>query len=566
MLCRHNSKFNINQRKLIMKTLKLLPQKALFLFFMLLGLHGISQNIEKEVDAILSEQYEHNGPGATALIYKDGEVIYRKGFGYANLELDVKMQPEHVFEIGSITKQFTAIAILMLEEQGKLKVEDEITKYIPDYPTNGKTITIHHLLNHTSGIKSYTAIESFREQARVDFTPTELIDVFKNQPMDFDPGEQYRYNNSGYVILGYIIELITGESYEAFVQKNFFDKLGMKNTHYGSHEKIIKNRAYGYQNRDGYVNADYLSMSLPYAAGAIISNVDDLLIWQKALNNHELISKETYEKAINGSSLNNGDYIGYGYGLQAGRIQGSKSITHGGGIFGYTTQGIYLPDEDVFVSVLTNCDCNSPGNYATKIAAIVIGKPFPDIKDAIVLNESELNKWIGAYEFPNGAIRHITVENGKVFSQRENSTKFEIFPLSPTRFIFDGGNIEYNFSMVNGKKQAIFKTEEIAIGKEIDKAPPVAKTEINLSEEVLKGYVGKYQLTPEFAIEIKVNNGKIYGQATGQGPNEIFAEAKDKFFLKVVAAELIFGRDESGNVNKVTLNQGGQQISGKKVE
>jgi hypothetical protein len=205
-------------------------------------------------------------------------------------------------------------------------------------------------------------------------------------------------------------------------------------------------------------------------------------------------------------------------------------------------------------------------NYATKIAAIVIGKPFPDIKDAIVLNESELNKWIGAYEFPNGAIRHITVENGKVFSQRENSTKFEIFPLSPTRFIFDGGNIEYNFSMVNGKKQAIFKTEEIAIGKEIDKAPPVAKTEINLSEEVLKGYVGKYQLTPEFAIEIKVNNGKIYGQATGQGPNEIFAEAKDKFFLKVVAAELIFGRDESGNVNMVTLNQGGQQISGKKVE
>ena len=476
------------------------------------------------------------------------------------------MQPEHVFEIGSITKQFTAIAILMLEEQGKLKVEDEITKFIPDYPTNGKTITIHQLLNHTSGIKSYTAMQSFREKARVDLSPTELIDVFKNEPMDFDPGEQYRYNNSGYILLGHIIEVITDESYEDFVQKNFFDKLGMKNSHYGSHSKVIKNRAYGYQDRDGYINADYLSMTLPYAAGSLMSNIDDLLIWQKALNTNQLISKETYEKAINGSTLNNGEKIGYGYGLGAGTIQGSKSISHGGGIFGYTTQGIYLPEEDVFVSVLTNCDCNSPGNYANKIAAIAIGKPFPDVKDAISLSTDQLNKWKGAYQFPDGAIRHITVNDGKIYSQRENSTKFEIFPLTPSRFIFEEGNIEYNFSMAGGKKQAAFKTGETVIGKEIDKAPPTERTEITLSEDELKEYIGKYELAPGFLIEITVSNGKIFAQATGQGSNEIFAEAKDKFFLKVVAADLVFSRDESGTVNMVTLHQGGQQMPGKKVE
>lgn len=549
-----------------MKIKSTLLQAVLFIGCLLLSLNTTAQSIEQQVDAILNVQYNHDGPGATALIYKDGEVIYRKGFGYANLELDVKMQPEHVFEIGSITKQFTAIAILMLQEQGKLKVEDDITKFIPDYPTLGKTITIHHLLNHTSGIKSYTGMKSFREKARVDMSPAELIDVFKNEPMDFDPGEQYRYNNSGYIILGHIIELVTGASYEDFVQQNFFDKLGMTNSYYGSHQRLIKNRAYGYQDRDGYVNADYLSMTLPYAAGSLMSNVDDLLKWQKALNTNQLISKTTYEKAINGSSLNSGEHIGYGYGLQSGKIQGSKSINHGGGIFGYTTQGIYLPKEDVFVSILTNCDCNSPGNYATKIAAIAIGKPFPDVKDAITLSDAELKKWTGAYEFSGGTVRFITVENGKIFSQRENSTQFEIFPLSPTRFIFEEGNIEYNFSMVNGKKQAVFKTDETMIGKEIDKALPAAKKEMTLSKEELKEYVGKYQLAPEFAIEISVKDGKIFAQATGQGANEIFAESKDKFFLKVVAAELMFSRDDNGKINMMTLHQGGRAAPGKKVE
>ncbi len=549
-----------------MKLSRQLLQTALFTFSLFFSVALTAQNLEQQVDEILSEQYERQGPGAAALIYKDGDVIYRKGFGYANIELDVKMKPEHVFEIGSITKQFTAIAILMLEEQGKLKVEDDITKFIPDYPSNGKSITIHQLLNHTSGIKSYTNMQSFQQKARTDMTPSEIIDFVKNEPMDFDPGEQYLYNNSGYVILGHIIEVVTGTSYEEFVQKKFFDKLGMTNSYYGSHSKVIKNRAYGYSDRGGYVNADYLSMTLPYAAGSLMSNVDDLLKWQKALNTYQLISKATYEKAINGSTLNNGEKIGYGYGLGAGTIQGSKSISHGGGIFGYTTQGIYLPEEDVFVSVLTNCDCTSPGSITNKIAAIAIGKPFPSIKNAVSLNQSQLSKWLGAYEFPDGAIRYITLEDNKLYSQRENSTKFEIYPLSETRYIFEEGDIEYNFSMVNGKKQASFKTDTEVIGTEIDKTPPASRAEITLSESELKEYIGKYELAPGFIIKISARNGKIFAQATGQGENEIFAEAKDKFYLKVVAADLVFGRDENGKVNMVTLYQGGQQAPGKKIE
>lgn len=557
LLINHNAQMKLKQT---------LQRTLLIIGFAVFSFSVAAQNITEKIDAILEAQYDHEGPGATALVYKKGTVIYRKAFGYANLELGVKMQPDYIFEIGSITKQFTAIAILMLEAQGKLSLEDEITRFIPDYPTHGKRITVHHLLNHTSGIKSYTGMQSFRNKARIDMTPTELIDEFKNEPMDFEPGERFLYNNSGYVILGHIIEVVTGDSYEAFVQKHFFDKLGMTNSYYGNHQKLIKNRAYGYQDREGYVNADYLSMTLPYAAGSLMSNVDDLLKWQKALNTHQLISKATYDKAIHGSTLNNGESITYGYGLDAITIQGSKAISHGGGIFGYTTQGIYLPEEDVFVSILTNCDCNSPGRYATKIAALVIGKPFPDVKDAITLSETALKKWEGAYQFSDGAIRFISVEDGKIYSQRENSTKFEIFPLSPTRFIFEEGSIEYNFSIVNGKRQTVFKAGDEIIGHEIARALPTAKKEITLPKKALLAYEGKYQLTPEFAIEITMRDGKLFAQATGQGANEIFAEAKDKFYLKVVAAELIFSRDDTGKVNMLTLHQGGQKMPGKKVE
>lgn len=535
--------------------------------FFLFSFNSYSQSLEQKIDDIIKTKYKPNEPGATVLITKNDEVIYRKAFGSANLELDVDMKPEYVFEIGSITKQFTAISILMLEEQGKLKLDDEITKYIPDYPTQGKTITIHHLLNHTSGIKSYTSMESFMKRARVDMTPTELIDVFKNETMDFDPGEKFLYNNSGYILLGHIIEVISGQSYAEFIENYIFEKLKMTNSYYGSMKKIIKNRASGYQNRDGYVNADYLSLTLPYAAGSIMSNVDDLFVWQKALNTYQLITKESYDKAINGSTLNNGEKISYGYGLQNDDLNGSKSITHGGGIFGYTTQGIYLPKEDVFVSILTNCDCNSPSGVANKIAAIVIGKPFPDFKDSIKLNDEELNKWTGAYQFVDGAIRYITVKDGKIFSQREGSSLFEIFPMSKDDFIFEEGNIEYHFSIKDGKKSTSFDVgANKTLGTEIDKAPPAEKKEIVLDESILKKYIGKYELQPGFVIEVSVEEGKIFAQATGQPKAEMFAEKEDYFFLKVVAAEILFTKNDKGVVDLLTLHQGGQKMPGKKID
>ena len=211
----------------------------------------------------MAEVFTEDGPGGTVLIAKDGKILYRKAFGKANLELGVDMTPEHVFRIGSITKQFTASAILKLRDEGKLELDDDITKYLEDYPTHGHDITIKHLLTHTSRIKSYTGMEEWTAETRKkDFTPQELIEYFKYQPMDFKPGEEYRYNNSAYFILGYIIEVVSGMSYEAYIDESFFKPIGMNDSYYGSTSRIIKNRAYGYNKKDDeYINADFLSMT-----------------------------------------------------------------------------------------------------------------------------------------------------------------------------------------------------------------------------------------------------------------------------------------------------------------
>ncbi|MBU2928525.1 serine hydrolase [Winogradskyella psychrotolerans] len=527
-----------------------------------------SQNLEKSINTYISDQYTADTPGISILVAKDGKIIYMNGFGMSNLELSVKTNPKHVFEIGSITKQFTAVAILMLEEQGKLKITDDITKYIADYPTYGKTITIHNLLNHTSGIKSYTDVPSFISLARTDMTPTELIDTFKNLPMDFDPDTEFRYNNSGYILLGHIIEVVSGQSYADFIKTHIFDKIDMKNSYYGSMLELIPNRASGYsETASGFRNADYLSLTLPYAAGSIMSTTEDLLKWQNALSANILIKKTSLDKAVNGSKLASGETISYGYGFTKGTINGSKTIEHSGGIFGYSSNGIFLPEENVYVIGLTNCDCGSVGAITTNIAAMAIGKPFPKKEDAITLNTEQLSQWLGAYEFDNNIIRHITIKDNQLFSQREGSTNLKIYPMTASNFIFDGGSTSYDFYFENEQRMVKMTTNgNTSIGRGIDKAPPSERKEIQLSNEILTEYIGKYEIQPMFHISISVRDNKTYAIATGQGEVEIFANEKDKFFLKVVPAEILFNRSTEGKIESLTLNQGGQQMLGKKIE
>lgn len=348
-------------------------KKSLLLFISIACIStGYTQTKEARIDQLLNEKFKANTTGAVVLVSKKGKPTYRKAFGLANLELNTKMQVENVFEIGSMTKQFTAVSILMLVEQGKISLEDEITKFIPDYPTHGQKITVHHLLNHTSGIKSYTSMKKLFAVARNDMNPLELIKFFKNEPMDFNPGEKYKYNNSAYIILGYIIEQTSGITYADYIQKNIFDKLNMSNSTYASHSKIIKKRASGYHNRGGYQNAMYISHTLPYAGGSLMSSIDDLNLWQQALTANLLLKKKTVQKAYTNYTLNNGEKINYGYGWNIKTINNETSYEHGGSIFGYKSMGIYIPSKDIYVVILTNCDCISPTQLTRDITKIVI--------------------------------------------------------------------------------------------------------------------------------------------------------------------------------------------------
>jgi len=346
--------------------------KYLFVVITVLFLNSQSnlyaQNLESNIDSLLQEKYPENTPGGAFLIAKNGTILYKKAFGLANLELNIPMQTENIFEIGSMTKQFTAISILILMEKGQLNLDDEITKFIPNYPTNGHKITIQHLLTHTSGIKDFTRIQGLNDLAKKDLTPAELIDFFKNEPMDFIPGEQFKYNNSGYIILGYIIETITGQSYANFVEEQIFKKLEMTSSQYASHKKIIPNRASGYQHKEGYINSREISFTLPYASGSLMSSIDDMFKWQEAIKNNLLISKETTEKAFKNYVLNNGESINYGYGWHIKTINNIRSFEHGGSIFGFKSMGVYFPDLDIYVIGLNNCDCNSPTKITREIA------------------------------------------------------------------------------------------------------------------------------------------------------------------------------------------------------
>jgi len=554
------------------KPTKIIKPFAVLLTIFISSIGVSAQSLTQKMDAIVTSAYGPNAPGISILVAKEGKPIYRKAFGKSNLELDVNATPENVYEIGSITKQFTAVAILMLQEQGKLSVQDEITKYIPDYPTQGKKITIHQLLNHTSGIKSYTNMASFMNLARTDMTPTELIDKFKNEPMEFDPGTAFNYNNSGYILLGQIIEVVTGDTYENFIEQKIFEPLGMKNSRYGKMTEVIPNRANGYSEAetDSYVNANYLSLTLPYAAGSLMSTVDDLLIWQNAISANKLIKRSSLETAINGSTLSNGDKIEYGYGWGTNNIQGELSIAHSGGIFGYSTNGIYLPEQDIYVIGLTNCDCNDVGAITNKIAALAIGKPYPEPKDAVTVTEAEMQQWVGAYEFEDGAIRHITLNDDSLYSLREGSTRaepFKIFPIENGNYFFEDGTISYSFSKSDtGERQATFTANGIpTVGKGIDKKAPSERESILVSEELLKEYYGKYELQPGFVFEVTGKGSQLFAQATGQPKAELFAETDSKFFLKVVPAEITFNKDD-GKVSSLTLNQGGQQMSATKIE
>ncbi len=410
----------------------------------------------EQMDSLLSNIYPADGPGASVLVVKDGKTIIRKAYGMGNIELNIPLRPDMVFRLGSITKQFTSAAIMKLVEQGKINLDDPMTKYLPDYPVHGYNITIENLLTHTSGIKSYTSLpEVMEQQINEDLTVQELTDTFKNQPMDFAPSTAYLYNNSGYSLLGAIIEKVSGKTYEEYIQEEIFTPLGMTHSYYGSFTKIIPNRVMGYHvTEDGVQNAEYISMRIPYSAGSLLSTVDDLQKWTDALYAGKVVSNESLQKMTTPYVLSNGKNAGsdkedqgYGYALSVADLKGHRVVGHGGGINGFSTNLQRIEDEDLLVVILTNNASATigPSTVTSQLFAIALDEPFVE-PDEVKVKASLIKKYAGDYVYEKfGVTISISYADGKLYSQTMGGSKKQLRPSSKTDFFFQNDLVRISF-------------------------------------------------------------------------------------------------------------------------
>lgn len=528
-------------------------------------------DLAAKIDAIMAGIYKPGEPGAAIIVRKDGQTVFRKGYGTADLELGVPIEPDMVFRLGSITKQFTAVSILMLAQEGKLGLQDEITKFLPDYPTQGKRITVEHLLTHTSGIQSYTDMPEWLPLWRKDFTVKELVDFFKDKPMQFEPGRSWAYSNSGYILLGAIIEKVSGKTYEEFVTEKIFKPLGMKGSTYGSTERIIPRRIPGYQaGKSGFVNAPYLSMTQPYAAGSLLSTVDDLAVWSDAVFAGKLVRKEWLDKAFTPYTLANGESAGYGYGWLVGDFAGRRSIEHGGGINGFSTYEMTLPEDRIFVAILTNSAIagRDPEPRAVKIAWLALGLTEPERK-AIVLAARDLDAFAGVYTNERKREFYVSRQGDKLFAQQQGGSKDELTPASATEFFLKDNPARFMFVKDSAGRVTGLRIKSrigpAQVLTKTDKPLPAPRKEAAVDPKLYDRLTGDYELAPEFIITILRRGGKLISQATGQSEVELFPESETRFFLKVVDAQIDFVLDAEGRVTGLVLHQGGRNLPAKKI-
>lgn len=376
------------------------------------------------------------------LVAQNGKILLDKGYGYANLEWQVPNSPEAKFRLGSITKQFTAASILLLEQRGKLKTDDPVKKYLPDAPAAWDKITIYNLLTHTSGIPSFTGFPDYQSTEAIATTPEKLVARFRNKPLDFAPGEKWSYSNSGYVLLGYLIEKISGQSYIDFLQQNVLKPLGMNDSGYDSNSSIILHRAYGYSpGPNGPVNAGYIDMSIPFSAGALYATTHDLLRWEEGLFGGKVLSPASLKKMTTPFKEN------YACGLFVQAVNGHLKIEHGGGIEGFNTDLAYYPDDKLTIAVLGNLNGGAPDAIAAQLAAVVHGEKvvLPSERKEITVPPDILAKYVGTYELAPTFSIVITLESGQLMAQATNQPKFPLFAESESKFFLKVVDAQLDF-------------------------------------------------------------------------------------------------------------------------
>lgn len=571
-----------------MKTAKSL---ALLLLIFITANSSFAQQTATQIDELMKKYYDYGQFNGAILVAEKGKVVYAKGLGLANMEWSMPNQPDTKFRIGSITKQFTATLILQLVEEGKLKLDGKITDYLTDYRKDtGDRVTIHHLLNHTSGIPSYTSRPDFRTAImRNPYKITDFVKQLTSGDLEFEPGSKFSYNNSGYVLLGAIIEKVTGKSYETVLTERILKPLGMTNSGYDSTSPLLPKRASGYEKRpSGYVNAPYLDMSLPYAAGSIYSTVEDLYKWDQALHEGKILSAES-RKLMFTPGLSN-----YGYGIRItdetiGKSElKTKIIGHGGGINGFNSLLTRAVDKGQTVVILDNVgQGRRHGQITTSIIGILNGQPYDPPKQSIAevlypIAEKDVAAAVAeyrklkatkadSYDFAENELQTLGYQ---LVGLKRLKDAVEIFKLNVEMFPKSSNSYDSlgETYLELGEKDLALTSYKKAI--ELNPANANAVRIVNKLEgktatvdaAVFEAYVGEYELTPSFVLLITKEGDKLFAQRVGQSKMDVEAVSETQFSIPQVKASLTFERDSTGKVTGLVLTQGTRTLQGKKIK
>ncbi|HCA07041.1 serine hydrolase [Chryseobacterium sp.] len=419
-----------------------------------LNVSDISQERKKEIDSIINAFAAVNKFNGTALVHYQNKTIFERSYGWQNAEKKIPNQDKSVYQIASLTKSFTALTIVKLSEEGKLSFKDPISKFIPDYP-RGKEITIEHLLTHSSGI--YEALRN-KEYFRLlhtgeTITKSKELSFFKNEPLDFEPGTQFSYTNSGYILLGIIIEKVTGLSYEDAVRKIILNPLKMTHTgfDYLALKSPYKTVPYSYISKTKQDKTEIWNPTLTGPAGQIYSTAEDLYKYYKGLRDYTIVSKESFKKATT-------PYLsGYAYGWFVDDLFGKKLINHGGNIEGSTSYFAMLPDEDLCIILLNNITSKKLEKAGNTILAAILRQPYtlPQPKKEVTLSTDLLKKYVGNYALSDDHIVHILNENGQLFIQNDNDPKVRMLAEKEDVFFLQDDDTEITFTFKKGEKDVI---------------------------------------------------------------------------------------------------------------
>jgi CubicO group peptidase (beta-lactamase class C family) len=533
-------------------------------------------SIAQVADAGLHRVIKDNEPGLALLVAQNGKVLFENGYGLADVEHHRPITPQTRFRIGSITKQFTAASILKLQEEGKLSVNDKLSKYLPDFP-RGEEVTLRHLLTHTSGIHSYTSQPGFLEKVTTPVKTEDVIEAIKKFPYDFDPGKKWLYNNSGFFLLGYLIEKVSGQSYGEFLRRNFFEPLGMTNTGVYRNSAHLEQEALGYEYGGGgkFTNALDWDMTWAGGAGALYSTVEDLYRWDEGLFQGKVISAASLQSACTPvqTAENKGEHPeeGYGFGLSIAKLRGAQEISHGGGLNGFSSHLLRLPRENLTVAVLANALPGQPGVepsiLAQRFAEFCVGEhldPRPVAKANPGVSPGSFGALAGRYDY-GGAVMTITKEGDHLYAQLGGQPRFEIFPRTETEFFWKVVDAQVTF--VKNDQGKVIKAIHHQNGNTIDapRLPDLKEAAVKAAN--LEAVTGKYDYGERKAIlTVSREGSRVFAQLTGQPRFEIFPKSDTEFFWKVVDAQVTFVKDSQGKVIKAVHHQAGQTIDAPKIE